>query len=46
MKKMNKKAFIRTFEAIIAIIFILGFIYMITPKEMKISEEVVIANFK
>ena len=37
---MNKKAYIRTLEAVIAIILVLVFIFMVTPKTQKISEEV------
>ena len=37
---MNKKAYIRTLEAVIAIILVLAFIFMVTPKTQKISEEV------
>lgn len=30
---IHKKGFIKTIEAVIAIVFILGFIYMVTPRE-------------
>lgn len=37
---VNKKGFIRTLEAVIAIILILGFIFWVTPKVTEFEEEV------
>ncbi len=40
MVTKNKKGFIRTLEAVIAIILILGFIFWITPKVVEFEEKV------
>lgn len=37
---VNKKGFIRTLEAVIAIVLILGFIFYITPKVVEFEEKV------
>lgn len=43
---MHKKGYIKTIEAVVAIVFILGFIYMATPREKTDIGEEIPSNVK